>query len=167
MITLEYRLNDQEKGFPAIYHYSSIPKEELSLRLLCDYFTKDQKVYEKDSVALEDDFLYIIYVMEVQQEIQQKIQEEVQQEIQQEIPIYPPQTSGLGYIVLELREFLEGKTIFPLIKTSEFNTLQDLLNYTLINNITINGLIWEKTSLEIDEDRKVYILYLRKIDQGR
>lgn len=152
MITLEYRLNDEEKGFPAIYHYSTIPKEELSLRLLCDYFTKDQKVYEKDSVALEDDFLYIIYVMELQAEVQP------------EAPIYPSQTSGLGYIVLELREYLDGKTIFPLIKTSEFNTLQDLLNYTLINNVTFNGFNWEKTSLEIDEDRKVYILYLRKID---
>jgi hypothetical protein len=58
---LEYRLFDEEKGFPALYHYDSIPKDEIVMRFLCDYLVKDGMVYEKTSNAIEMT-LYVIYV---------------------------------------------------------------------------------------------------------
>ncbi|MHB1653139.1 MAG: hypothetical protein ACYCVD_11770 [Desulfitobacteriaceae bacterium] len=147
MATLEYRLDDAEQGYPALYHYPDIAKDELSLRLLCDFFTKDGVVYEKTSTALEDK-LHMIYV----------------QRSTGESPTVNNlrSTVGMGFIVLEIREFREGSKDYPLLEAREFNTILDLILYAQVDCPTFNEMPWEKKSLEVDEDRKVYVLYLQQ-----
>jgi len=147
MAQLEYRLFDEEKGFPAIYHYDSIPKDEIVMRFLCDYLVKDGVVYEKTSNAIEMN-LYVIYV---------KLADD-------ETPILMNRRSkvGMGFIVLEIREYLEDTKEYPIIQNLELSTLTDIALVGQCNYLLIEGVEWEKTSLEVDEDRQTYVLYAKR-----
>ncbi|MBC2723987.1 MAG: hypothetical protein HGJ97_15100 [Desulfosporosinus sp.] len=144
MAQLEYRLFDEQKDFPALYHYKSITKEELIIRFLCDYLVKDGIVYEKTSNALEAP-LHVIYVKLAKDEKPLLINQR-------------PRVSA-GYIVLEIREFKEDVNVYPIIDNVEFSTLTDLAIVAQCNYFMINGQEWEKTSFEVDEDRERYVLY--------
>ncbi|MGC7872617.1 hypothetical protein ACPUYX_13950 [Desulfosporosinus sp. SYSU MS00001] len=146
MAQLEYRLLDEEMGFPALFGYESIPKEEVIARCLCDYFVKEFTVYELTSSAKEE-YLQVIYVKKVEEKPNS---------------FTPGQISGMGYILLELREFSEEAEHYPLLKTLELGNMQDLLMYAVSQYINFQESEWEKTSFEIDEDRQVFSLYLKK-----
>lgn len=146
MAQLEYRLLDEEKGFPALFAYEDIPKEEVIARCLCDYFVKEGIVYERTSAAKEE-FLEVIYVKPIEDKPNSPT---------------PGQISGMGYILLELREYMEGAEAYPVLKTLEFGNLQDLLLYAVSEYVNYQDLEWEKTSFEIDEDRQVFSLYMKK-----
>lgn len=147
MVQLEYRLFDEQKGFPALYHFKSIPKEEVIVRFLCDYLVKDGVVYEKTSNAIEAP-LHVIYV---------KLSKE-------EKPLLSARRSivEMGYIVLEIREFREDSNDYPIISNMEFRTLTDLALLAQSNYFMLEGVEWEKTSFEVDEDRQRYVLYAKK-----
>jgi len=147
MAQLEYRLFDEEKGFPALYHYDSIPKDEIVMRFLCDYFVKDGVVYEKTSNAIEMT-LYVIYV---------KLASD-------ETPISMNRRSkvGMGLIVLEIREYREDVEKYPIIQNLELSTLTDIAIIGQCNYLTLEGIEWEQTSLELDEDRQTYVLYVKR-----
>lgn len=146
MATLEYRLDDPANDFPALYHYPNIPKDELALRLICDYFTKDGTVYEKSFTSFSDN-LHLIYVKPTHSE---------------NPTTNFRTTSGMGFVVLEIREYQESLKDYPILDSKEFSTILDLINYTQVDYLTLNGIEWEKSALEIDEDRKVYLLYIRR-----
>lgn len=146
MAQLEYRLLDEEKGFPALFGYESISKEEVITRCLCDFFIKEGIVYELTSSAKEE-FLHVIYVKKVEEKPNLQT---------------PGQITGMGYILLELREFQEEAESYPVMKTLEFGNPQDLMLYAVSQYINFQDSEWEKTSFEIDEDRKVFSLYLKK-----
>jgi hypothetical protein len=141
---LEYRL--VEDGFPGIYHYSDISKEEISVRFCCDYFIKDQMVYEKSSSATEEE-LYVIYV----------------KKSETEIPYHSKSSKiGMGYVLLEVREVNDALEDYPLITILEVPNLLSLVLYLQSNYININNSEWERTSAEIDEDRLIYVLYVKR-----
>lgn len=146
MPRLEYRL--VEDGFPGLFHYTDISKEEIGVRFSCDYFIKNQVVYEKTSTALEDD-LFVIYV----------------ERSATEIPHPFHLTEGaLGSVLLEIREVNDDLEDYPIIKVLEIPDLLTLLLYLQSNYINLNHREWEKTSAEIDEDRFVYVLYVKLSD---
>ncbi|MCL4441136.1 MAG: hypothetical protein M1609_11285 [Firmicutes bacterium] len=147
MAQLEYRLYDEAQGFPALFNYGSIPKQEIAARFACDYFTKEGTVYEKTSCAIEDG-LFVVYVQASKE--------------QQPMSSERRSFSASGLIVLEIRQFTAGSTYFPLIDKMEFSRLEDLLLYLQCNYLTLNATEWEKTSAEVDEDRKKYILYVQR-----
>jgi hypothetical protein len=145
---LEYRLLDEIQGYPVLYYYDFIKPEEIAARFACDYFVKEGIVYEKTSCAIEPG-LNVIYV-----------------EIAADETVFsgnPRSSVGMGFIVLELREYRELE-IHPLIITIECPNLIELLLYLQSDYITISGVEWEKSSTEIDEERQVYVLYLKKTD---
>ena len=37
---LEYRLNDETKGYPALWNYTNISNSEIIARMTCEYFIK-------------------------------------------------------------------------------------------------------------------------------
>ena len=147
MAQLEYRLFDKEKGFPALYHYDSIPKDEIVMRFLCDYLVKDGVVYEKTSNAIEMN-LYVIYV---------KLAND-------ETPVLMNRRSkvGLGFIVMEIREYREDAKEYPIIQNLELSTLTDIALVGQCNYLMLEGVEWEQTSLEVDEDRQTYVLYAKR-----
>ena len=150
MAQLEYRLLDEAKGYPALFGYESIPKEEVIARCLCDYFVKEGKVYVLTS-SVKEEYLHVIYVQE---------EEEAKPN-----PPTPGQMTGMGYILLEIREFREENEFYPVLKTLELGNMQDLLLYAVSHYITFQDQEWERTSFEIDEDRQVYTLYIQRPKQ--
>jgi hypothetical protein len=151
MAQLEYRLFDEKEGYPALFNYQTIPEEEIMVRFLCDYFIKDDTVFEKTSNAIEPP-LYVIYV---------KFAED-------ETPIIknPCSNVALGFIVIEVREFSEEYDEYPIIKNLEFTSLTELAIFAQCNYIMLDGFEWEQTSLELDEDRHTYVLYVKKISSS-
>ena len=147
MAQLEYRLFDEEKGFPALYHYNSIPKDEIVMRFLCDYFVKDGVVYEKTSNAIEMT-LYVIYVKLANDEIP--------------APMNRRSKVGMGFIVMEIREYLEDAKEYPIIQNLELSTLTDIALVGQCNYLILEGVEWEQTSLEVDEDRQTYVCYAKR-----
>lgn len=147
MEKLEYRLLDEAKGYPSLYHYPSIPKEEVVVRFLCDYLIKDGVVYEKTSNAVEAS-LYVIYVKVAKEE--------------KPIPSSRRTKVGMGFIVMEVRLFSEDASEYPIIANLEFNNLIELALLAQCNYLMLDAQEWEQTSFEVDEDRQTYVLYVKK-----
>jgi hypothetical protein len=143
---LEYRLLDEAQGYPLLYYYDFMKTEEATARFACDYFIKEGKIYEKTSCAVEPG-MNVIYVRLVSEENKASFSQ--------------PPGIGMGFIMLELREYNETET-YPLIRTLEFAALPDLNLYLQADYITLDGIEWEKTSAEIDEERQVFVIYLQK-----
>jgi len=150
MAKLEYRLFDEKNGHPALYHYDSLSKDEIVTRFLCDYLIKDGVVYEKTSNAFEPP-LYVIYVKLADDETA--------------IPASRGSKVGMGFIVMEIREFREDAQEYPVIQNLELSTLTDIAILGQCNYIMLEGHEWEQTSFEIDEDRQVYVLYVKRTSE--
>lgn len=144
MARLEYRLLDEARGFPLLYYYDFIDKDEVSLRFACDYLVKDGVVYEKTSCAIEPR-TYVVYV---------KVAED-----EHAVPTGAELTGYWGGIRIELREFGEGSSQYPVVHVFHFRDDDDALLHLQSDYLTHNGVEWEKTSTEVDEDRKVYVYY--------
>jgi len=147
MVRLEYRLLDAQQGYPVLYHYDSIDKDEVSLRFACDYFVKERTVYEKTSAAIERD-TYVIYV--------KPAEDEKAVDYSDAVPL------RWGRVQLEVREYKEGTELYPLIHTYQFLDDEDALLHLQANYLYLQEQEWEKTSTEVDEDRRVYIYYAQR-----
>jgi hypothetical protein len=146
MARLEYRLLDEGRGFPVLYYYDLIDKDEISLRFACDYFVKDRVVYEKTSCAIELPN-YVIYVKPAEDE--QVVDPGV---------LSAPRWGGIR---IEVREFREGTSHYPVVHTYDFRDDDDALLHLQSDYLYLYGKEWEKTSTEVDEDRKVYVYYAK------
>ncbi len=137
---LEYRLQKGKDQFIPIYHYSNIDLEQILARRECEFFVKEGMTYKQLSSAIEGQ-RFVIYL-----------------EVYEEGPIEAEDLSQDG-IKLEIRE-LNALRGYPLI-TSEYLTNHfDVLS--MIGSVYTydHGKEWERDSAEIDEDRKVYVLYV-------
>jgi hypothetical protein len=144
MTRLEYRLLDEEHGFPIVSYYDHITIEEILLRFACDYFVQDNRVFEKTSCAIENS-TYVIYVKLNQEE---KV-------IDQGL-IFAPHWKGIR---IEVRHFQEQVSQNELIDQVDFREVKEALAYLLSDYILLNGEEWEKCSTEVDENRKLYVYY--------
>jgi hypothetical protein len=151
MARLEYRLLDEANGYPVLYYYDHIDKDEITLRFACDYFVKGHLVYEKTSCAVEAD-RYVIYVQRSREE--------------QAIDFTHTAAARWGSIRMELREYRDGTHDYPLVHTYYFKDDDDAVLHLLSDFLYWKGCEWEKTSTEVDEDRQVYVYYARLTPQG-
>lgn len=150
MARLEYRLFDESRGFPLLYYYDFIDKDEISLRFACDYLVKDRIVYEKTSCAIEPR-TYVVYV---------KVAED------EDAHANVTGTGLAGYwggIRLELREYIEGTSDYPVVHVYQFQDDDDALLHLQSDYLMRDGVEWAKTSAEVDEDRKVYVYYAQPV----
>lgn len=146
MAHLEYRLDETKDNYPALYHYQDIPADELTLRLLCDFYIKQNQVYQHTWSMVEEE-TYVIYVTRFATE---------------NLNATLSSPSVAGSIVLEIREFSQGQKEYPLLETKEFSLIQEISPYVLAGYRTLQGQVWETSSLEVDEDRRIYVLYVKK-----
>ncbi len=151
MARLEYRLVDTEQAFPLLYYYDDIHITEIAARFACDYFVKAGITYEKTSCASLPP-TYTVYVKKTDQ--------------QDWMDNPPYMKSGEG-LKLELRQFLEHSSYFPEIHVFEIKQNVELLLLLQSDYLYWLGQEWEKTSTEIDEDRKRYVYYAVPADGGR
>ncbi len=146
MARLEYRLLDEANGYPVLFYYDRIDKDEVSLRFACDYLVKGHVVYEKTSCAIEQG-TYVIYVRHSTEETAVDYAERP--------------SVRWGSIQIEMREYRENTRLYPLVHTLSFKDDDDALLHLQSDYLYLNGREWEKTSAEVDEDRQVYIFYAR------
>ena len=148
---LEYRLLDPERNYPVLYYYNGMDKEEITLRFACDYLVKDQHVYEKMSCALEIG-TYVIYVRRAEDE----------QVLDSQL-VFAPDWEGIR---MEVRHFREGTAHYPVVHTFHFHSDEDALLHLQCDFLFIDGQEWQKTSAEVDENRRVYVIYAQPAEEG-
>jgi hypothetical protein len=132
---LEYRLWLGEEQYRLLYVYESIDLPQILARRECEFFVKEGVTYRQVSSALEYD-AFVIYVEEYEKGT-------AESEID---------SDGLR---LEVRELGAG-----LMTTVELPSHLDVLSYTGSSFTYFQGREWLRDSAEIDEDRKVYVLYV-------
>ncbi|MGM0752805.1 MAG: hypothetical protein ACQET6_12840 [Bacillota bacterium] len=138
---LEYRLRKGNDTYEAIYHYPDIELEQILARRECEFFVKEGVTYRQLSSAIEGN-RFILYV-------------EVYEEEPVKDPLFPPE--GL---ILEIRE-LNSRSNHPILKVEHHDYHLDILSVIGSVYYYIDGVEWERDSAEIDEDRYVYILYVK------
>ncbi|SHI77525.1 hypothetical protein [Propionispora hippei] len=143
MSNLQYRLFSEENSFPVLYHYEHISEEEVIARFACDYFVKDGVLYEKTACATGP-LSYIIYIRQVED-------------------ITTTYTDNMRFneasIPLEIRHYQENADLYPLLFINEYKDHLQAALRLQSDFFMWQGREWRKTSAEIDEDRKVYVLY--------
>lgn len=148
MARLEYRLFDESQGFPVLYYYEGIERQEVSLRFACYYFVKDRNVYERVSCAIEEG-TFVIYVSESDEEKVLDLNA-------------PHPVSGSG-IRLELRHYREDTAIYPVVHEYKFHSASDALLHLQSDFHYVQEGEWKMSSTEIDEDRRTYVIYAEPI----
>ena len=137
---LEYRLNDPQNAYPALYHYNNLDQTEIFCRRLCDYFIKEKKVYTKNSTALERD-MFVIYV----------------EEDKEEAAFHS--ATAYSHVTLELRHYSAEKESNLLFKY-DLHSHDEALTFLGNDFILLGEIEYEKISTEIDEDRSTYVIYM-------
>lgn len=61
-MSLEYRLNDETKRYPALWNYANISNSEIIARMTCEYFIKDNKTYVVTATSVDPDGTAVIYI---------------------------------------------------------------------------------------------------------
>ncbi|WRP06611.1 hypothetical protein U9J35_22640 [Rossellomorea aquimaris] len=138
---LEYRLRKGNETYEAIYHYPDIELEQILARRECEFFVKEGVTYRQLSSAIEGN-RFILYV-------------EIYEEEPVTDPLFPPER-----LVLEIRE-LNPRNNHPILKIEHHDYHLDILSVIGSVYYYIDGAEWERDSAEIDEDRYVYILYVK------
>ncbi|GIP40335.1 hypothetical protein J31TS4_36150 [Paenibacillus sp. J31TS4] len=151
MKRLEYRRYADREPFPVLYYYDPIDQLEIALRGTCDYFVKEGIVYETTSFAAEAD-TYVLYVREAEEERALNTE-----------PVHKPDWRGIR---IEVREYLEGTDRYPVLQYLHYETKEEALLRLFSDFLYFEGKEWEKTSAEVDEDRKVYVYYVKEANPG-
>lgn len=138
---LEYRLNDEKNGYPLLYIIHEIDKPQLFVRKNCEYFVLEGRIYEAISTAIEMD-CFVIYV----------------EPVIDEFP-YPdaPTKRPLG---IEVRLFVENGERHEIHFIDCFDH-EDVMCHLDNTYFYFNKKEYERTSSEIDQDRRIYVLYVQ------
>ncbi|WP_409343488.1 hypothetical protein [Paenibacillus sp. MBLB4367] len=149
MARLEYRVLDEGEQFPLLYEYDRIGLGEIALRFSCDYFVKEQQVYEKTSCSMEKRELYVIYVKKAEEE-----------HAYEAVQVQRPDWRGVR---VEIRKFTDEAIHYPVLDIRDFEDEREALLQLNSHYVYADGKEWEKSSTEIDEDRKRYAVYVREV----
>jgi hypothetical protein len=142
---LEYRLLDAGQDYPLLYYYDDIDRTEIAARFACDYFIKDGIEYEKTSCA-SGLAAYVIYVRKTCNASGD----------------FGGTSSRPGRgLRLELRQYLDNASYYPEVTSFEFKENLDIVLNLQSDFQYWLGQEWQKTSTELDEDRKVYVYYAK------
>ena len=147
MPRFEYRLNNEAEDYPILYFYENMDEVEAAMRFVCDYIVKEGRTWLKTASAIET-AQYVMYLEETPADTA-----EAGNATQ---PVMP------GWIAVEVREYREGVSEYPLIHQFGFPSQVQALAHLIADTMILFGQEWEKTSTEIDEDRQAYIYYCRK-----
>ncbi|MDR6225591.1 hypothetical protein [Desmospora profundinema] len=149
MATLEYRLDEPDRDHPVLFTYEEIDEEEISTRFVCDYFVTEDRVYEQTATAFGDKGP-IIFVRQADDE-----------QVWDAEGIPHPMWKGIR---LEIRRFSEEAQFYPVIEIIQCRTQAELRLYLQGEILYRGGRQWRKTSAEVDENRKVYVLYVQSVE---
>jgi hypothetical protein len=134
---LEYRLENET----TLYHYTHLSDQEIEIRRLCEFWIKDNRVYMVRDYYSEPG-LEVIYVAVDNQE-----------------QAYADARKPDG-IVVELREFKGEEAIFhPVVHQYRFGHMEEALRLVKQDSLFFDKKVYDKSCLEMDEDRGVLVYY--------
>jgi hypothetical protein len=136
---LEYRLLLDDERYELLYFYENIDLEQIITRRECEFFVKEGVTYRQLSSALENDTV-AIYVEKYEQGVKED------------------EVNGHG-LLLEVRE-LNAEKNHPVITTLELHSHLEVMVYIGNSFTYFQGKEWLRDCAEIDEDRKLYVLYV-------
>lgn len=144
MAQLEYRLLDRQQDYPVLFEYDKLDGCEVAARFACDRLIKGGTVYEKTSCAIEP-LVHVIYVQ--------------QAGASEKTPPAPPPLRGVR---IELRQDWEGETPGLLIQTFDYTDGLEVVLHLQCDYWFWLGEEWLRTMSVLDEDRRVYVCYVKR-----
>jgi hypothetical protein len=145
---LEVRLLDDRERWTLLSAYDPITLDEVSLRFACDYLVRGNKVYETVYSAWEDG-MYAVYVRHSSDE-----------QVAESGLVFQPDWEGIR---VELRRFHEDWDRYPVVHRFHFHDAREALLALSSRFFRFGEEDWEKTSAEVDENRKVYVIYAKPV----
>lgn len=151
---LEYRLNDTGA---LLYYFNDLPEFEMRNRRMCLYWIQDSRVYEIVTTRMEkkpDQNIFIIYIKEVDDEFAYEAMPGEVEKNQKNVSI-------------EFREFIDDEVESPfLTKWDDIFDHEYIFDAVMASDqVKINNLwYWVKTR-EMDEDRKIFVVYVEKSEE--
>jgi hypothetical protein len=136
---LEYRLLLDHEKYKLLYFYENIDLEQIIARRECEFFVKDGVTYRQLSSALENE-TFAIYVEKYEQGVKED------------------EINGNG-LLLEVRE-LNSEKNHPMITMLKLHSHLEIMAYIGNSFTYFQGKEWLRDCAEIDEDRKLYVLYV-------
>jgi hypothetical protein len=141
-LRLEYRLDDEDKNYSALWNYPNLTVTEVVARMSCEYFVKEGETYVVTATASDPDETVVLYVKK---------------------EMYTNDLTEIKYsqIGFEIREINGANS--TLVESKEVWNHEEVLAALHSDIIYIQraGEFLEFTldSREIDEDRKCYVYY--------
>ena len=77
--------------------------------------------------------------------------------------VFAPDWRGIR---MEVRHFREGTAHYPVVHTFYFHSDEDALLHLQCDLFSSDGQEWQKTSAEVDENRRVYVIYAQPAEEG-
>lgn len=140
-VVLEYRLWKGNEEYSPLYYYDNIEIEQILARRECEFFVKNGVTYKQLSSSIEKN-IYVIYL-----------------ELVEEGPQDEEFTSVGNLITLEIREYNALRN-HPILDRLYLNNHIDVLSVIGSTYIYVKNKECERDSAELDEDRKMYVLYV-------
>lgn len=135
----------------AVDEYHDISMAELILRFSCDYWVKGSRVYQLVNRSWEEETSTAI--IDLKEDLEEKV-------IDSRI-IFAPTWEGIRIEVRHYLEDAEEYQEYPLIHRLQFVDPHQAMVLLLCEHITLQKKKWVKVSTEVDENRKVYVLYVQ------
>lgn len=140
---LEYRLDDEEANYPTFFHLKGISPDEIHTRKLCEFFVYNDTVFVNSFTALEEN-CHVIYVKK------------------------DPVEEGYDYpiiyndneLCIEVRK-AKGIGKREIIHSFDCHSHSEALSFATSDIIYIEGVEYRHVSFEIDQDRRVYVMYVK------
>lgn len=140
LFVLEYRIIDGDTTRP-IYHFPFLSKVQIFIRRYCDYLILHGLVYENRGSYIENDR----YVIEV-----------VESEVENTTYLHTKRPLGI-----EIRDVDSFEEIYFYQSDEEL----DLYSWLQSTYVTINNMVYEQTSNEVDQDRDTYVMYVKPYNE--
>lgn len=138
---LEYRQWKGNNEYLPLYFYEDIEIEQILARRECEFFVKNGVTYKQVSSSIEKN-IYVIYV-----------------EIFEEGPMEAEFPSIGDLLTLEIRELNSIKN-HPILDRMYLNSHLEVLTVIGSTFTIVKNKECERDSAEMDEDRKMYVLYV-------
>ncbi len=143
---LEYRISrDTDEWYPLL-HYTNLAKDEIIARKGCHYYVRESIIYKKLSSAIEAD-RHVVYL-----------------EKEEDEAAFRTASKYEGQVCVEVRDYKEY-TESPLLYVYHCHHHLDALDYLFSDFLLLFRKEWQIISTEMDDDRKVYVMYANETDK--
>lgn len=135
----------------AIDEYHNITLEEIILRFSSEYWVKGNRVYQRINCSWDEEETVAMVDLE----------EDVEEDVLDSRIVFAPTWEGIRIEVRHYFEEIEEGKEYPLIDRLQFVDPHQAMVVLMCDHIFLKKKKWIIVSTEVDENRKVYVLYVQ------